>query len=265
MTVYGGQGDPRRSIALLWRAPRTGETRPGPKPGLSVDAIVEAAVSVADEQGMAALSMRSVGERLGRTGMALYTYVPGKDELLDLMYDHVLGELPGGYDLGGGWRPAAESWADDLLGCCLRHPWVLQVSQARPILGPHDFRALEALAAILRSTGLPARTLRGAVAALYDLVRGAARTIADSRQAPRDTGTSDEEWWQARAAAMAEVAPDFAAGHPALTWLQGQDAEPFQDRALDGFRGSLALLLDGVEAARLRTSAQDGPGPAAAG
>ena len=107
MVVFAGQGDARRSMALLWRAtgpePRTG---PGPKPGLSVDMIVDAAIAVADEQGMAALSMRAVGERLGRTAMALYPTCPGESELIDLMHDRALAELPTGYDLGSaGGRP----------------------------------------------------------------------------------------------------------------------------------------------------------------
>ncbi len=98
--VFAGQGDPRRTLSLLWRAeaPPPARTGPGPKPRLSVDAIVAAAVAIADEEGMDALSMRAVGDRLGRTAMALYTHVPGKSELLDLMYDAVHAELPRSYE-----------------------------------------------------------------------------------------------------------------------------------------------------------------------
>src|SRR6266542_707026 len=134
-------------MALLWRAPSAAGARsgPGPKPGLSVDAIVEAAIALADADGMAGLSMRAVAERLGVTAMALYTYVPGKDELLDLMYDGAHAELPASYDLGEGWRAAVTRWATDLVRCYVRHPWAPQVSFARPVLGPDEQAVLEAL------------------------------------------------------------------------------------------------------------------------
>src|SRR4029450_6959760 len=111
---------------------------------------------VAAPAGLAGLSMRAVAERLGVTAMALYTYVPGKDELVDLMYDGAHAGLPVGYDLGAGWRAAVTSWASDLLGCYLQHPWALQVSFARPVLGPNEPAVLEALARILRQASLAA-------------------------------------------------------------------------------------------------------------
>nr|WP_055501316.1 TetR/AcrR family transcriptional regulator [Nonomuraea pusilla] len=272
MVVYAGQGDPRRSMALLWSDGEPAEARPGPKPGLSVDAIVDAGIALADAEGMAALSMRKVGERLGRTGMALYTYVPSKGELVDLMYDRAMGELPAGYDLGGGWRAALTAWAERTLAFYLRHPWVLQVSQARPVLGPNEFAALESLVRVLRETGLAPGELRAVVALLYDFVRGAAATVAESRQAPSATGVSDEEWWQARAALLEEVAPGFPERYPQVAWLQGapQPSDPapeppnraptppaaegtFLEQKVSGtFAVGLRVLLDGIEATAAR-------------
>ncbi|WP_346113238.1 TetR/AcrR family transcriptional regulator [Nonomuraea maheshkhaliensis] len=255
MVVYAGQGDARRSMALLWRSGEPGEVRPGPKPGLSVDAIVEAAIEVADAEGMAALSMRKVGLRLGRTGMALYTYVPSKGELVDLMYDRALAELPSSYDLSRGWRAAVASWAEDTLAFYLRHPWVLQVSQARPVLGPNEFAMLESVVAVLRATGLHPRRLRGVVALLFDFVRGAAKSISESRQAPSETGVSDEEWWLARSSLLEEVAPGFSTRFPMVAWIESEDDGPGDDepymehRISETFAVGLGVLLDGVEAA----------------
>lgn len=256
MVVYAGQGDARRSMALLWRTGPPAEVRPGPKPGLTVDLIVDAGIAVADADGMAALSMRAVGERLGRTAMALYTYVPSKSELVDLMYDRVLAELPTGYSLAEGWRPAVTAWARDTWEFYLRHPWVLQVSQARPVLGPNEFDMLETVTRILRETGLPRKELRGIVAALLDVVRGAARTVAESRQAPAETGVSDEEWWAARSALLQEVAPDFAERFPMVIWLEsepvpegGDEPMPYLERAArQTFANGLNTLLDGIAA-----------------
>ena len=64
----------------------------GPKPGLTVEQIVGAAVALADEEGIEQLSMRKVADRLGTGAMSLYRYVPGKTELLELMYDTIHAE-----------------------------------------------------------------------------------------------------------------------------------------------------------------------------
>lgn len=217
MVVYAAQGNARRSMALLWRTaaePIDVRTGPGPKPGLSVDMIVDAAIAVADMEGMAGLSMRTVGQRLGCTAMALYTYVPNKRELLDLMYDRALAELPTGYEDVAGWRPALMSWARDWRAFYLRHPWVLQVSQARPVLGPNEYAALETLARLLYATGLETGVLRRIHGALHHFVRGGAQAVAESRQAAAATGIPDEEWWYARSALLEEVSPDFAERFP---------------------------------------------------
>ncbi|MFH8384224.1 TetR/AcrR family transcriptional regulator [Kitasatospora sp. NPDC018058] len=249
MTVYAGQGDAHRSLALLWGAPagpRTG--RSGPKPGLSVDAIVSAGIAVADAEGMAALSMRAVGERLGRTAMALYTYVPGKAELLDLMHDRALAELPGELPLLEGWRAAVEAWAEQLYACYLRHPWVLRISQARPVLGPAELATMESLLTALRPAELAPERLRGAVAALWQFVRGTAATTADARGAAAATGVTDEDWWNARSARLAELAPDFQDRFPLLTALQSATGAAPEESGQDAFRTGLAVLLDGIAA-----------------
>lgn len=264
MVVFAGQGDPRRSMALLWRDPDAEAGRsPGPKPGLSLDMIVDAAIIVADEQGMEALSMRAVGERLGRTAMALYTYVPGKRELIDLMYDRALAELPTAYDVQSGWRAAITSWADDLWSFYLRHPWVLQVSQARPVLGPHEFVVGEALVSILAGTGLEREVQRRIFGTLFHVVRGAAQTAVESHLAVRATDVSEDQWWYARSAMLEEVAPDFGERFPRLTALHAQGVEDpaASDHAMSYMEREarrtldvgLAVLLDGVEAAVART------------
>ncbi|UUV29684.1 TetR/AcrR family transcriptional regulator [Amycolatopsis roodepoortensis] len=256
MVVYAAQGDPRRSMALLWRTESPDAERPGPKPGLSVELIVETAIAIADAEGMTGLSMRAVGDRLGRTAMALYTYVPSKSELVDLMYDTALAELSATYD-DDGWRADAARWAEDLWDFYLRHPWVLQVSQARPVLGPNEYVVLEALVKILRRTGLRPTALRRLVSALYSCVREPARTASEARLAEKATGQSDEEWWYARSAHLKEVSPDFAERFPTLTWMESEHAFRMEDEtvsyleqeAREAFEFSLRVILDGIEVA----------------
>ncbi|MBV2366843.1 TetR/AcrR family transcriptional regulator [Streptomonospora nanhaiensis] len=274
MSVFAGQGDPRRSVELLWRtADPPGRRRgsPGPRPGLSLDLIVDTAIALADSEGLAALSMRAVGERLGRSAMALYTYVPGKAELLDLMYDRALAELPAGYDTGRGWRTALRAWAADTRDFHVRHPWSLQVSPARPVLGPNEHAAMEALVRLLETSGLPAPVLRRVVGTLLHFVRGAAQAIADARAATAATGTDEREWWLARMAAIGEAAPDFAERFPALLRVSTAEegAEPdageagaaappdasfLEAEARRTFDTGLGILLDGIAAAVPRPS-----------
>lgn len=257
MVVFAGQGDARRSMALLWRTQQEEAPRPGPKPGLTVDAIIAAAIEIADEQGMAALSMRTVGERLGRTGMALYTYVPSKGELVDLMYDTVIAEAHHTYDLGDGWRPALTAWSEDLWAFYLRHPWVLQVSQARPVLGPNEYVVLDEVLRILFETGLDAAALRQVTGALFQFVRGVAQVVAEAREASAATGTSDEEWWYARSALLSEMAPDFDQRFPMVAKIArsggftlADETVPYQEQAAtETFRTGLTALLDGIEKA----------------
>lgn len=266
MTIFAGQGDATRSMALLWGVPeatrsQTDDSRraPGPRRALSLDMILEAAIAVADADPMNGASLRAVADRLGCTSMALYTYVPGKGELLDLMYDRAHAELSTSYDLSQGWRAAVTSWAGELRSFYLRHPWVLQVSYARPVLGPHEQAVLETLLGILFQTGLPAATLRSLVAALFHFVRGNAQVAAESRLAATATGMSDHEWWTSRSGLLERLAPDFAERFPMSTWLGTQEPAPARDdgstpylehQADETFTTGLAVLLRGVDATR---------------
>ncbi|GAA0973705.1 TetR/AcrR family transcriptional regulator C-terminal domain-containing protein [Acrocarpospora macrocephala] len=249
MVVYAGQGDPQRTMALLWRASTAdpGRTTRGPKPALTVDAIVAAAIAVADESGLDGWSMRAVGERLGRTAMSLYTYVPTKRELIDLMYDQAHANLATPVAPSSGWRAEIECWAHDLLACYLRHPWLLQVSHARPVLGPHEQAVLESILRILDRTGLPARAI---VSSLFSLVRGSAQSITETRSAATTTGTSDQEWWTLRGDLMRQLVPDFAERFPYSARLAKEPAPGnWEDQAGNAFTDGLAILLDGVESA----------------
>lgn len=258
MPVFAGRGDPEWSLTALWKQvepARPGRPAPGPRPALSRDAVVVAAIEIADRDGLDGLSMKAVGQRLGRTAMALYTYVPGKNELLDLMYDRVHAELPTHYPVTDGWRAAARAWTRDVGELFLRHPWALQISYARPVLGPHEQAMLETLVEILRHTRLGAPVLRRSVSALLHLVRGAAQTRVDARAAATATGIPSALWWRTRAPQLPRVAPDFAQRFPHSTWLAqagapvaGDPEDHFVAQADEAYTAAVELLLDGIAA-----------------
>src|SRR4029453_13945892 len=132
-------------------------------------------------------------------------------------------ELPVRYDLGQGWRAAVTSWATDLVGCYVRHPWALQVSFARPVLGPNEQAVVEALARILPHAGPPAGARR-VVSLLFYVVRGTAQAVAESRLAAAAGGASEQAWWARRVAALRQGGPAFPRGFPHLPRVGGARA-----------------------------------------
>lgn len=114
-----------------------------PRQGLGRARIVEAAVELADADGLAALSMGKVAARLGVTAMALYRHVAGKDELVLLMQDAAVGRPP---ELDGddGWRETLERWTWAVLDRFRAHPWLLgAISQSGPPATPNQLAWLE--------------------------------------------------------------------------------------------------------------------------
>lgn len=201
-TAHSG-GDPGRTIELLWGL-RDAPKR-GPKPRFSVPQITQAAIDLADAEGLAALSMRRVAERLGITAMSLYTYIPGKAELLDLMIDTVCGRITRTRPASDHWRDRLEAIAHDNRALYERHPWLATVSTARPPLGPgvtakydYELRALDGL-------GLDDVEMDAALTFLLGFVESCARAAADARAAQRDTATSDAEWWAAHQPLLEKV------------------------------------------------------------
>jgi len=205
-TEYGGSGDPAKSLELLWGTGRQG--RRGPKPGLSVARIVEAAIALADAEGLPAMSVRRVADALGVGAMTLYRYVPGKAELVDVMVDTVYGELPYVAEPAPGdsdWRAALTRIAEQSRELYLRHPWLLHVAISRPVLGPHAIAKYDAELRAVDGIGLSDIEMDGVVTLLGGYVHGAVRGAIESAMAERQTGLTDEQWWQAHEPLLATI------------------------------------------------------------
>jgi AcrR family transcriptional regulator len=251
-TEYSGRGDPARSMALLWGTQKH-PTR-GPKPGLSVQRIVQAAIGIADAEGLQALSMRRVAAELGVGTMSLYTYVPGKAELLDVMLDTVLGEVARPDGVAGGWRAKLEAYAREHWAHYHRHPWVLGVSGARALLGPNETALFEASLHAVSGVGLSGREMIHVVTLVGEYVRGAAQRAVEAAQAARHTGVTDEQWWAAREPILDRYFD--ASRYPTLVGLDQEGAfQPPEggldynlQNAVDSFEFGLERVLDGVEA-----------------
>ncbi|WP_394832094.1 TetR/AcrR family transcriptional regulator [Pendulispora rubella] len=188
------RADPARSLLLLWGS----HTKPG-RSGLTVRAIVQSAIELADAKGIEAVSMRQVAESLNVGTMSLYTHVPGKGELTDLMLDTVLGELYA--DDGeparqpGGWRAAMGFIARRNWEAYERHPWMLDVLGPRPALGPNLCLKYEAELRPLDGLGLSDVEMDAVLTLVLTHVSGTARAKSSTERVQRETGMSDSEWW----------------------------------------------------------------------
>ena len=195
MTEYGGSGDPQAQPRVAVAHAPTPDPRAEAR--LDLDQIVKAAMDVADADGLGTLSMRKVAERLGVGTMSLYTYVPGKSELIDLMLDQAVAGPNEHVD--GTWRERLEQIAHENWWRYHRHPWLLEITMVRPVLGPNVIARYDHELNALDGIGLTDVEMDAVVSLLAGHVEGAARRALESAHAERSTGQSDEAWWAARA------------------------------------------------------------------
>jgi AcrR family transcriptional regulator len=170
-----GMGLPA-SIRTAWGL--RGRPGKGPRPVLSLERIVEAAVKIADAEGLAAVSMQRVAADLGASTMSLYRYVTAKDELVQLMVDAAYGPPPDAVP-GEGWRPGLSRWAWAELAALRRHPWVLRVPISGPPVTPNQIAWLERGLRCLRGTPLSETQKLSVILLLSSYVRSYATLTAD--------------------------------------------------------------------------------------
>ncbi|MFJ8229502.1 TetR/AcrR family transcriptional regulator [Streptomyces sp. NPDC094448] len=222
----GGSRGVVRTLELLWdMGPRAVR---GPRPGQTLDRIVETAVRIADAHGLDAVSMRRIAAELGIGTMSLYRYVAGKDELVDLMLDRCRWTGDCTDAPGADWRTVLECLAREGLARCRRHPWLLRADRSRPAPGPAGAGGREKVISRIRPMGLPDPELVSVVVMIDSYVTGAARI--------QDT-----------------AAPGRA---PATAPPSGESRGP----DVDHFEFGLKRILDGLEAFVERSAGATGGG-----
>ena len=188
---------------FLWQE-RAKPTR-GPKPALTLERIADAAIAIADAEGLAAVSMQRVAADLGYTKMSLYRYLPGKAELVAAMIERAIGEPP---DLGGQpWREGLRTWARALLAACEGHGWTQEATTGSRPIGPNELGWTEQALRVL-PPALNGAERMDTVAT----VAGHVRMIAgqNAGQAPEESllraMSEHADRYPAVAAAMADIA-----------------------------------------------------------
>lgn len=209
-------------------------------PELSRARIVEAAISIADDEGTAGLSMRTVAKELGVATMSLYRHVPNKDVLFELMADAVLAETPIP-------RPARDPRKHLAALARLqwdgykRHRWLApMISMTRPQLLPHGMQHTEAVLVAFEQLGLPDRDVERHGIALLGIIRGLACGLEAEREAEADTGMDQTEWMAAHGHKFTEVMAKL----PTLSRLTQLDVEMSLDVL---FETALAAFLNGIK------------------
>lgn len=244
-TQYSGSGDPQRTIELLWNVPPP--PRPGPKPRLTTEGIAEVAIHLADQHGLAAVTLRRVAEELGVTAMSLYGYVPSKAELLDLIADRAYAQFPTPDHGQTGWRTRLEVIARQNWTLYLTHPWLLQIATSRPLLGPHLTAKYDYELSAVDGLGLSDIEMDLVVSLVNDYIHGAARTAVDAAAAQSQTGVTDEQWWQTYGPLLGQVlTPERYPTAVRVGSAAGAEYNAAHDPARS-FEFGLHRILDGIE------------------
>lgn len=228
----------RPAVGPVWARP------PAPRrSGLTQEAIVRAAIAVADAEGLPAVSIRRVAAELDARAMSLYTYIARKEDLLGLMADEVAGEvlIPAG-ELAAGWRDAITMIVRREVAVARRHPWMIALATGQVRFGPNALRHAEQTMAALSGLKLDqAATMR--VAAAIDVYALGYILRQESDRDPPHDGLTDAHRSQLMEPYFQRL---LASGEfPHLT--------PLLERGGlhglgDAFDQGLTWLLDGIEA-----------------
>ncbi|GAB2996022.1 TetR/AcrR family transcriptional regulator C-terminal domain-containing protein [Streptomyces pseudoechinosporeus] len=252
----------------IWMRPE--RSAYGPTPVYSRAKITEAAVRIADAEGLEAATMRRIAAEIGAGVMSLYRYVPSREDLVELMADQVMGEIDVTAMPSGDWRADLTRYADGLRTMWMRHPWIATVQRSLPSFGPNQLLLVERLMGVLDAFVSIDENL-GLVALLNSHVESTVREEISTAREVRRSGLSESEW-------MARSYPYIdrlvkSGEYPIFTKIVMEARQPHLSRE-DQFRHGLQRVLDCIAAALPSTAEspmsahregreeQDGPGQA---
>lgn len=244
----------RKRSGLLWDAPlRPGR---GPKPAVCREDVVQAAIGIADGDGLAALTMQAVAARLGFTTMALYRYFPNKEALIDASVDAAMGTPPPRSGLREGWRQEVKHWAYAKRTMLCSRPWLAELPFVAAPHGPNWLSWHEALLRALADTGLSPEDMMDMLSVVHGYVSGSSDTAISLARA-RSRGVSFEEWAQAVGADLCRAINDPR--YPILSRILSSESggisegSPLPARGgrprtmEESFDFGLERVLDGIE------------------
>lgn len=175
----------------IWLRPET--TARGPKPAYSRAQITDAAVRIADAEGLEAATMRRIASEIGAGAMSLYRYVPSRDDLIELMADRLMAEIDLEGVPSGDWRADLTRYAEGLRAMWLRHPWIATVHRALASFGPNQLLLIERVMGALDER-VPIGENLTLMAILNGYIEGVAREEIIQAEEVRRSGLTEDEW-----------------------------------------------------------------------
>lgn len=246
-----------RGVALAWGV--AADPQRGPKREMSVEKIVDAAVELADADGLTAVSMAAVAATLGYTPMSLYRYVSAKDDLILLMQESATGLPPASLRDIEGWRAGLTAIFRSQLDIYLRHPWMLDIPITGSPTTPNNSAWMDVTLEALDATVLTQEERLAVALMVTGHTRWYGTILAAYSNVGRITGLSPEQI-TAKEASMYDAlisADEFPALRQAVdAGVFLSDADPFTfgfDRILDGVETYIASVSGGAD--------RDAPGP----
>lgn len=228
---------------LIWMRPENPGR--GPKPAYSRAEIADAAIAIADADGLDALTMRRVAGEIGAGTMSLYRYVRGKDELIELMIDRAVTDA-GLTDVPvGEWRAHIRTYAATQRAMAHRHPWLIRAASGHPKLGPGTMRAFERMLSSLDGLGLDIDQMTGVLGAVDSFTTGFVQQELAESEERRRTGMTEQDW---RNLVGPYVKQMFDTGKFPMMKRVVIEAEDYPDPDAV-FAWQLDRVLDGVAAA----------------
>jgi len=246
-------------LDLLWG--RRGRGQRGPKPGLSIDAIVAAAIQIADAEGLEAVSMAHVADQLGFTTMSLYRHVASKEELLQLMWN---ASAQGAEELvitGDDWRDRLRMWAMVQRSMIDQHPWITQMPMAAPPMAPNSLTFVERGLEAMDDTGLTDADKLRVIGLISSYTLSEARMAHDAARAARQAQAAAVQgeplpiWTWERLVREVADQRTYPRLHQ-LAWSASIGDDPAGFNEEEEFRFGLDRILDGVGALITRTQAR---------
>lgn len=229
---------------VIWMRPERG-TR-GPKPTHSRRDVASTGITIADAEGLDAVSMRRIAAELGIGTTSLYRYVSRKDDVLELMVDEVMGELRDTV-LSGNWRVDLHTIAHLHRRTALRHPWLPALSSGRTNHGPNSLHWMELSLSVFDDMDLDTDEMLASLGTLSAFVLGHALGELGDQEATRRSGLSHEQWMQQQG----EYGPTIINSglYPRFTRVIIEAQTPHAtDRQTRAFEAGLERVLAGLTA-----------------
>jgi len=218
---------------------------PQPRVPLSKQRVLHAAVALADQGGVDALSMRRIAQELGVVPMALYKHVSNKDELLDGMVDVVVGEIDPPSS-GTDWKTAIRRRVLSARSALLRHPWASRIIESRTNPTPAVLEYMDSMIGIFRAGGFSIDLTHHAMHAMGSRLLGFTQELFD------DTANVGPEMQADMLRELADRYPSITELVMAITHDQASVVGQGCDDQFE-FEFALDLMLDGLD--RLRDTA----------